>query len=130
MPAAVAQPSETVTGLSLDCPAGQRHLWAMTNARARRRSRLDLVEPLPDDQAPGDARQRSPQEGAPVVEAPREALVDGRRIVFDAQDEIVLRCGKASITLRRNGRIIIRGTRVETAAEGVNRIKGGTVEIN
>lgn len=62
--------------------------------------------------------------------APVEALVDGKRVVIDAQDEIVLRCGKASITLRRNGRIVIRGTYVETRAEGVNRIKGGSVQIN
>jgi hypothetical protein len=103
----------------------------MTNARARRRPRLDLVEPLPEDKAaPSDAPALTPQGVAPTADVPREALVDGKRIVFDAQDEIVLRCGKASITLRRNGRIIIRGTRVETAAEGVNRIKGGTVEIN
>jgi hypothetical protein len=59
-----------------------------------------------------------------------EAVVDGKRVVIDAQDEVVIRCGKASITLRRNGRVVIRGTYVETRAEGVNRIKGGSVQIN
>lgn len=69
---------------------------------------------------------------APVAERepPIEALVDGKRVVIDAADEIVLRCGKASITLRRNGRVVIRGTYVETRAEGVNRVKGGSVQIN
>ena len=47
-----------------------------------------------------------------------------------AEREIVLRCGKASITLRRNGRVVIRGTYVETRAEGVNRVQGGSVQIN
>lgn len=61
---------------------------------------------------------------------PTEALVDGKRVVLTAQDEIVLRCGKASITLRRNGRVVIRGAYVETRAEGVNRVKGGSVQIN
>jgi hypothetical protein len=61
---------------------------------------------------------------------PVDAILDGRRVVIDAREEIVLRCGKASITLRRNGRVIIRGTYVETDSEGVNRIKGGTVRIN
>jgi hypothetical protein len=61
---------------------------------------------------------------------PVEVLLDGKRVVIDARDEIVLRCGKASITLRRNGRIVIRGTYVETRAEGVNRIQGGSVQIN
>jgi hypothetical protein len=58
------------------------------------------------------------------------ALVDGQQVVIDAQDEIVLRCGEASITLRRNGRVAIRGAYVETRSRGVNRIKGGSVQIN
>lgn len=61
---------------------------------------------------------------------PLEAVVDGRRVVLEAEDEIVLRCGPASITLRRNGRVVVRGAYVETRAEGVNRIKGGSVRIN
>jgi hypothetical protein len=59
-----------------------------------------------------------------------EAHIDGRRVELEAADEIVLRCGKASIVLRRNGRVVIRGTYVETRSRGVNRIKGGSVEIN
>ena len=76
-----------------------------------------------------------PEAPAPAVEvqvqaAPAEALIDGRRVVLEAADEIVLRCGEASITLRRNGRVVIRGAYVETAAKGVNRVKGGSVKIN
>jgi hypothetical protein len=59
-----------------------------------------------------------------------EARVDGRRVVVEADDELVLQCGEASITLRRNGRVVVRGSYVETRARGVNRIKGGTVQIN
>jgi hypothetical protein len=59
-----------------------------------------------------------------------EADVDGRRVRIVAKDEIVFECGQASVTLRRNGRIIIRGTYVETHSEGTNRIKGGQVRIN
>jgi len=59
-----------------------------------------------------------------------EADVDGKRVRVVAQDEIVLECGSASITLRRNGRVVIRGTYVETHSEGTNRIKGGQVRIN
>ncbi len=59
-----------------------------------------------------------------------DARVDGRRVELEAADEIVLRCGEACIVLRRNGRVVIRGTYVETRSRGVNRIKGGTVEIN
>jgi len=59
-----------------------------------------------------------------------EARVDGRRVELEGRDEIVLRCGEASITLRRNGRVVIKGIQVETRAAGVNRIKGGSVSIN
>ena len=62
--------------------------------------------------------------------AAKEAILDGRRVVLEAQDELVLRCGESSITLRRNGRVVIRGAYVETSARGVNRIKGGSVKIN
>ena len=59
-----------------------------------------------------------------------QADVDGTRVKITAKDEIVLECGLASVTLRRNGRVIIRGTYVETQSEGTNRIKGGQVQIN
>lgn len=61
---------------------------------------------------------------------PTEVEADGRRVVVEAQDELVLRCGQASLVLRRNGRVLVRGTYVETRAKGVNRIKGGSVQIN
>ncbi|HEX8755677.1 MAG TPA: DUF6484 domain-containing protein [Steroidobacteraceae bacterium] len=59
-----------------------------------------------------------------------EATVDGKRVRITAQDEIVLECGSASITLRRNGRVVVRGTYVESYSDGTNRIKGGQVRIN
>ncbi len=68
--------------------------------------------------------------GGGASAATLDVRLDGRRVELDARDEIVLRCGEASITLRRNGRIAIRGVDVETRAAGVNRIKGGTVNIN
>jgi len=60
----------------------------------------------------------------------REVQVDGRRVVLQGDDEVVLRCGKASITLRRNGKIVIRGAYLVSRAEGTNRIRGGSVQIN
>jgi hypothetical protein len=68
----------------------------------------------------------SPEPTVQVVEAD----VDGKRVRVVAKDEVVLECGSASITLRRNGRVIIKGTYVETHSDGTNRIKGGQVRIN
>ncbi len=48
----------------------------------------------------------------------------------EAKDEIVLRCGAASITLRRNGRIVLRGSCIESYSRGLVRIKGAVVKVN
>jgi len=51
-------------------------------------------------------------------------------VVLEAEQEVVLRCGDASITLRRDGKVVLRGAYVETRAKGLNRIRGGSVKIN
>ncbi len=63
-------------------------------------------------------------------EASKDVLVDGERITFDARKEIVLRCGKSSITLAKSGKVIIRGAGILSHSSGVNRIKGGSLEFN
>ena len=55
---------------------------------------------------------------------------DGERITFNAKKEIVLRCGKSSITLTRAGKILLRGAYLLSRSSGANRIKGGSVQIN
>ena len=91
---------------------------------AKRRLRRVVEEVTTADEKPR-AKAASPAEVKPLT-----AVVDGKQVVIEAADEIVLRCGEASITLRRNGRVIIRGAYVETRSRGVNRIKGGSVQIN
>jgi hypothetical protein len=59
-----------------------------------------------------------------------DARVDGRRVVLEGREEVVLKCGEASITLRRTGKVLIRGVQVETHAAGTNRIKGASVKVN
>jgi len=61
---------------------------------------------------------------------PLDVQVDGERLVFTAKHEIVLRCGKASITLTRAGKVLIHGEYLLSRSSGVNRIKGGSVQIN
>lgn len=59
-----------------------------------------------------------------------EARVDDERLVLSAEKEIVLRCGRSSITLTRAGKVLIRGRYLLSRSAGVNRIKGGSVQIN
>jgi hypothetical protein len=62
--------------------------------------------------------------------APATAVVDDEIIHLQAKKQIVLQCGKASITLTRAGKVLIRGAYVLTRSSGANRIKGGSVQIN
>lgn len=76
-------------------------------------------------------RIQHPEEmGRAEAAQPVSAEVDGERVVFNAKKEIVLRCGKASITLTRAGKVLIRGAYVLSRSSGANRIKGGSVQIN
>jgi phage gp45-like len=59
-----------------------------------------------------------------------DAILDGRRVVLEARQEIVLQCGKGSITVRADGRIVIKGTEVVSRSSGANKIKGALVNIN
>jgi hypothetical protein len=71
----------------------------------------------------------NPQTPGPAG-TPIATIADGKHVVVEGEDEVVLRCGEASITLRRNGKVVIRGAYVESHASGTNRIKGGSVRIN
>jgi hypothetical protein len=55
---------------------------------------------------------------------------DGQRLVVSATERIVLRCGKASITLTKEGKVVIQGAYVSNQSSGVLRLKGGSVQIN
>ncbi|MET1254937.1 DUF6484 domain-containing protein [Aliikangiella maris] len=56
--------------------------------------------------------------------------VDGKKVVFDAKEEILFQCGKSSILLTKSGRIIIKGTHLVSRSTASNKIKGSSVSIN
>lgn len=70
------------------------------------------------------------QQNAEVREESVSVSLDGEQITLSAKNEIVLRCGKASITLTRAGKVLINGEYLLSRSTGVNRIKGGSVQIN
>ena len=59
-----------------------------------------------------------------------ETLIDGKRIVLEGKEEIVLKCGDASITLTKEGKITLRGKYLLNRSSGVNRILGSSVQVN
>lgn len=59
-----------------------------------------------------------------------DVKVDGSKIIFEAKEEIVFKCGESSITLTKSGKILIRGKYLLNRSTGVNRIMGGSVQVN
>ncbi|MBK5964166.1 hypothetical protein CCR95_08730 [Thiocystis minor] len=85
----------------------------------------DPVKPI----VMGVLRERA---GWPLPERPGQVEIDadGERLLVNAKEQLVLRCGKASITLTKAGKVLIQGDYVLSRSAGVNRIKGGSVQLN
>jgi hypothetical protein len=81
-----------------------------------------LQAPRPRVEVTGTAKSGA----ANAVTAKRDA----KRLVLEAEEEIVLKCGDASITLTRAGKVLIKGAYLSSKSSGVNRILGGSVLIN
>lgn len=56
--------------------------------------------------------------------------LDGGKLLLQAQQEIELRCGEASILLTADGQIQLRGEYITSHASATQRIRGGSVNIN
>ena len=74
------------------------------------------------DDAPPAAK--TPAEG----EKPQDTKPEVLRL--ESEKELILECGKAKIALRADGRVTILGGYVLSRSKGVNKIKGGSVQIN
>jgi hypothetical protein len=79
------------------------------------------------------------QERPVAVETPPEGAerpqlvsvrVDDDSLVLSADRQIELKCGEASITLTRAGKVLITGCYVLSRSSGYNKIKGAVVDIN
>lgn len=51
-------------------------------------------------------------------------------IVLEAKKGLTLRVGEGSVTLREDGKVLIRGKDLVSHARRLNRIRGGSVSIN
>jgi hypothetical protein len=59
-----------------------------------------------------------------------EIEADGERMIIRAPNQLVLTCGEASITLTAAGKILLRGKYIASRSTGINRITGGSIELN
>jgi hypothetical protein len=66
--------------------------------------------------------------GASAQPEPEPMIADV--LVLEAKQSLTLRVGDGSITIREDGKILIKGKDLVSHAERLNRIKGGSVSIN
>ena len=59
---------------------------------------------------------------------PRTSMPD--ELLLEAKKGLVLRVGEGSITIRADGKILIKGKDLVSHAKRMNRIKGGAVSLN
>lgn len=104
-------------------PAGREVLLAFENNDPKSPVIVDTIYSLIEEISEAEA-------SLSLAEDPQEVTVGGKRICFDADSEIVLKCGKSSITLTRAGKILIKGEYVLSQSTGENKIRGGSVAIN
>lgn len=79
-----------------------------------------------DAKAQSPAQETSESSGLKVD----DITIDGKRVVLEGKEEVIIKCGEASITLTKAGKILIRGNYVLNRSSGVNRIQGGSVQVN
>lgn len=87
---------------------------------------LDDVLNLGASPAPAEADPISSESGKPKP----EILVDGNKLEISAAEEITLRCGKASITLNKAGKILIKGEHMLNRTSGAYKVKSGSIQLN
>ena len=66
----------------------------------------------------------------PTLAPQREVKLDDESLVLSAKKEVVIRCGKASITLTSAGKVLIQGEYLLSRSSGVNKIRGGSIQLN
>jgi hypothetical protein len=109
--------------------AGKQVVLAFEQGDPQRPIVLGVLQAQPvQTQQPELPQQQA--EGLLSPRADRRVQVDGRSVTIDADRELILRCGKSSITLRAGGEVTIKGLKVVSRARQTNKIKGGNVLIN
>lgn len=52
------------------------------------------------------------------------------RLTIEARERVELRCGTSSVTMTKEGAVLVKGEQLVSRASGVNKIKGAAVKIN
>jgi hypothetical protein len=110
---------------------GRPILIAFLEGRADAPVIMSLASLADLPQAPPSPTEPEPELDELELEIDGAAAVglEGRQVI-DAEQELVLRCGAAAITLRADGTVRITGRDITSWARRRHRIRGGSVAIN
>jgi hypothetical protein len=61
---------------------------------------------------------------------PQRLRMTAREILVEGAEEVSIRCGESSLTLRKDGKTMLKGREVLSRASRTNRIRGATVQVN
>lgn len=86
-----------------------------------------IIVGLMEDRLEGLVSFELPGEKAKEV---KDILIDGKRVTIEAEEEVLLKCGKGSILIRKDGKVIIKGTDLLSRSSGRHRVRGASVSIN
>ena len=76
------------------------------------------------------AESHSPPAPQSVCMTPYQISTDGNAVTIEAEEELTLQCGRARMTLNRNGRIALRGDYLVSYSRGTIKLTGAVVHIN
>lgn len=106
-------------------PAGREVLLVFVNSDPHHPVIVDAIYSVLDD-----IMKQAGTAVALDLKRPEEVIIDGKRVFLNADEEIVLQCGKASITLTKAGKVLIEGEHVSSISNGINKIEGGAIQLN
>lgn len=76
----------------------------------------------------GDAMEKI--QGKSVVQVTKEATLQAKKVMIQAQDEITIKAGSAQIILKKSGDITIKGKKIDIKGSGDVVIKGTQIKEN
>lgn len=110
--------------------SGMNRIELINKAAEGQRVLVLFIKGNPDEPVIVGMMENLLEELVLMEKEPVDVLVDGERVTIRAEKEIALICGEGSITITREGRIVVKGRDIISRASQINKIKGSSVELN
>jgi hypothetical protein len=62
-----------------------------------------------------------------LAKSPSQSLSNA---LVEAQEEVLLRCGESSLSMKKDGKIVLKGRTIVSRASRTHKIRGASVAIN